>query len=570
MFNITDFGAVGNGATLNTKAIQQAIDACAAAGGGRVYVPAGTFVTGAISLRSNIEFHLSAGAVLRGSRNFADFPIVDRESHEHHFGDGLLTGYRLTNVAITGRGKIDGQGDVWWKAMDAGTLHVERPPLVVLIDCERALVDGITLENSPTWTLVPILCRDLTISNIAIKNPWKPYHNCDGIDLVSCSNVRISDCTVDTGDDGICLKSVPLFNGKSFDYAKPRIPCENVLIQNCLVEHAHSGVGIWAEVIGGMRNVTVNNCIFDGTRTGIRMNRFFPHPGGYVQDIRMDNIIMRRVEYVFEVANYWDPAKVEAGPDPTTTPVFSNIHFSNITATKARIACEMYGLPTLPVRDISFSNIHIEADKGFELRDAEDILLDNVTVTCPGPALQAKSVRNLEIRRCNAPQPQADVPVIQLTDVRDAWIHGCTAAAGTGVFVGLVGEGNHDIMLAENRLSHAAKAQAPVEPAPLWSSSSYAYSGSAMWRTTGNRNPFLPVPTPVWETIKREWPVGRIAWAVNGIHRLESGAHPEIQLAPGDKRRIYLILGWQVDEQLLILEDGTLLRKAKNFKWQME
>ncbi len=577
MFNIVDYGAVGDGATLNTKAIQATVDACAAAGGGQVVVPAGIFVSGPIFLKSNIELHLSPGAVLRGSRNMDDYPLLDNESHGYHIDHwlhaSLLTGYKLENVAITGMGILDGQGDVWWQARDNGTLKHIRPSLIYLCDCERTLIDGVKLTNSPSYNILPLFCCDVIISDVVIKNPWKPYYNTDGIDLYSCNNVRISNCYIDTGDDGICLKSVPedyLVGASTVDYSKPRVPCENVIITNCVVEHAHSGVGIWAEVIGGLRNVAVSNCVFDGTRTGIRINRFFPWTGGFVHDVRVDNIIMRQVEYVFEVSNYWDPTKIDPNPDRDTTPVFSNIQFSNITATQARIACEMFGMPNMPVRDICFSNILIEADKGFDLRNAENITLDNVTVTCPGPALQAEGVRNLDVQRLTAPRPRVGIPVMQFTDVSDAWVHGCTAAPGTDVFVGLVGEKNRDIVLGENRLTHAKQAQAPVEPVPIWSSTSYAYSGSAMWRKPGDRNLYLPVPPAVWETITREWSRDQIAWAIHGIHRLESGAHPELVLNSGATQRIYIILADGTDEQLIILEDGTLLRKAKNFKWQLQ
>ncbi len=572
IFDVTQFGAIGDGQTLNTAAIQKAVDACAAAGGGTVLVPGGTFVSGPIFLRSNIEFHLSAGAVLQGSRDFADYPPLDVESHGHHinaFLASLLTGYNLENVSITGHGVLDGQGEVWWAEIDAGR-GGPRPVTIYLCDCERVLIEGVKVMNSPAWTILPLLCRNVTIQGVTIKNPWKPYHNCDGIDVHSCNNVRISNCYVDTGDDGICLKSIPEWfisaNGTmKTDYSKPRIPCENVVIENCVVEHGHSGVGIWAEVIGGMRNVAVSNCVFDGTRQGIWINRY-PAPGGYVKDIRFDNIIMRRVEIVMAVTSYLDPAKVEEGPGKEDTPEFSNIHISNITATKARFACEAYGLPKMPIRDISFSHIRIEADKGFDIRDAEGILLDDVEVTCPGPAVLAENVRNLELRRLIDAAPQTGIPSVQLTNTQDVWIHGCKAVAGTDVFLGQVGDENRNVVLEENELSQAARAQGAVEPVPTWNFSSYAYSGSAMWRMSGIANPFLPVPPSVIDTIRREWDTDRLN-TINSIFRLESGGKPGVDLAAGDKRRIYIIEIWSNAEKLIICEDGELLRKIDDPDW---
>lgn len=592
IFTITDYGAVGDAKTLNTKAIQAAVDACAAAGGGQVVVPAGIFISGSIFLKSHVEFHVSPGAVLRGSPNLEDYSLLDQEGHGYHIQGwlyaALLTSYRCDNVSITGTGTVDGYGKVWWEEknrtsdMEAafrkdGRMKGIRPPLLYFFDCTRVKVRDVKLINSPMYAILPILCRNLLIDGVTIENPWKPYNNCDGIDIMSCRDVRVTNCYIDTGDDGICLKTVPGWcmlcgpgeKGEGGpDYTKPRIPCENVIIDNCVVRHAHSGVGIWAEVIGGIRNVLVSNCVFDGTRQGIRIARY-PWTGGYVKDVRIDSIVMRRVEFAIEVSNYYDPDKIDDRPDRDTTPEFSDIHFSNITATQTRIACLMYGMPKAPVRNINFSNIRIEADKGFDLRNAEDIYLDNVTVTCPGPAFQAKEVRNLELQRFSAPQPQADVPVIQLADVSDAWIHGCTATPGTGTFVGLVGEGNRDIVLEANRLTQAKQAQAPVKPASAWSSSGYGYSGSSMWKMAGECNTFLPVPPAVWETIQREWQQGRVRWGINGVHRMESGAHPDVVLEPDDNRRIYVILADGVNEQLLILEDGTLLRKVQNFNWQL-
>jgi hypothetical protein len=282
-----------------------------------------------------------------------------------------------------------------------------------------------------------------------------------------------------------------------------------------------------------------------------------------VKDVRVDNIVMRRVEIVFAVSSYWDPAKVEQGPGKEDTPVFSNIHFSNITATQARLACEAYGLPKMPVRDISFSNIRIEADKGFDFRDAENIYLDNVVVTCPGPALLAENVRSLEVRRLIAASPQTGIPAMQLTNVHDAWIHGCRAVAGTDTFLGLVGDGNRDIRLGANELSLAAQAQGTVKPVSGWSICSYAFSGSSMWRKSGQENPFLPAPPAVMETIRREWEPNKIAF-IHGMHRLESEARPDIKLPAGDRRRIYIVEAWSVVERLIICEDGQLLRKVND------
>ncbi len=569
--SVVEHGAVADGQTDNTQAIQAAVNACAAAGGGRVVVPAGVFVSGPIFLKSNIEFHLEPGAVLRGSRRMGDYPVLDVSASGYHIDRtwhaSLLTGCNLENVSITGKGVLDGQGDVWWKARDAKELKFIRPMVIFLFDCERVRIDGVKLIDSPSWNMVSILCRNETIHDVSIQNPWKSYFNCDGINLMSCRNVRISNCYVDTGDDGICLKTLPDFgmvcggaqNGEwKPDYSKPRIPCEDVLIENCVVERAHSGVGLWAEVIGGIRNVSVNNCLFDGARTGIRIARY-PHPGGYVKDIRISNIVMRRVEWAIELSTQLTHGKMEPGPDPETTPVFSNIHFSNITATQASIACEMFGMPKNPVRDISFSNLHIEADQGFNLRHAKNILFDNVTVESRGVPLLAEDVKNLEWRRFQAPVFSREQPVLQVTRVRDSWAHGCTAAPGTGVFLGLVGHENQ-VRLESNRLDKAGMAEAPVVPANSWNSCSHAYTGSRMIRDTGDRNTWLPVSAAVMAAIRRRWTPEQVD-RIHSTSRVEPNARNGAEVAdPNERRRIYIIEARDVAERLVIFEDGELLR----------
>ena len=576
-FCVTDYGAVGDGKAMNTVAIQKAVDACASAGGGRVVVPAGTFVSGPIFLKSNIEFHLVAGAVLRASRIIDEYPLLDVKGHGYHIDRwwhaSLLTGTHLENVSITGKGVLDGQGDAWWKPLDAGQLTNIRPMVFFLFDCERVRIDGVKIIDSPSWTTVSILCRNTTFHDVTVQNPWKPYHNCDGINFVSCSNVRVSNCSIDTGDDGITLKSLPDFgmvsgpkpiNGEwKPDYSKPRIPCENFMIDNCLVQHGHSGVGIWAEVIGGMQNIAVSNCVFDGTRVGIKINRW-PHPGGFVRNVRVNNIVMRRVEAVFEVSSYFDPKAIAPGPDADASPEMSNIHFSNITATQARIACESRGFPKMPVRDISFSHIRIQADKGFEFENGENVLFDDVTVDCPGPAVIAKNVHNLEIRRLDVASPQAGVPAIQLESCRDAWIYDCRMPSGHGPFVGLADANNSGLII-----QGGPKVLSPttVPPCPTWSYGSYAYSGSSMWRMSGHRNLFLPVPAAVMKTLRREWDEKKIDF-INGVQRLESGARPDVVLPPGDRREIYIIMGWGFPETLLIAEDGELILKAEKFDYQ--
>ena len=573
-FDITDYGARGDGKTLNTAAIQKAVDACAAAGGGRVVVPGGVFVSGPIFLRSNIDFHLRAGAVLQGSRNMADYGEVELKTHGHHinaFLASLITAVQAENVSVTGRGTLDGQGKVWWDEIDAGR-RGPRPVLVYFLDCDRVLLEGVKLLNSAAWTVLPLLCRNVEIRGITIKNPWKPYHNCDGIDLHSCRDVRVSNCHIDTGDDGICLKSIPDWfisaSGRSaggghaertVDYSQPRIPCENVVIENCVVTHAHSGVSAWAEVIGGLGNLAVTNCVFDGTRTGIQIARY-PWPGGYVRDVTISNIIVRRVECGIHISSEplsWQ--ELRDGPDKETTPDIGRIRIDNITGTKVMVACEMYGMEKNPVHDVTLSNIRVESNLGFNLRNVRDVYLDNVEVACKNVPLVVKDATNVEVHRLNAAPSTPQIPVIEVERVRDAWVHGCTAAPGTGVFLGEVGSSN-DVRLENNRLDHARQERAPVQADNAWNICSHAYSGSRWIRDSGNRNVWLPLPEAVCKFVRARWTPEQVD-RIHSVSRVEANARNGAEVdAPDEPRRIYIIEAEGVPERLVVFEDGGLLR----------
>jgi len=466
--NVADFGAVADGNTINTKAIQAAVDTCAEAGGGRVVVPAGTFVSGSIFLKDNVEFHLSPGALLRGSSDLTDYTKLDVESHGYHIQGWLyaavLSACNCTNVSITGTGTVDGNGPVWWAAKNRlgdmeASLQTEdpfqaiRPPILFFFGCTRVKVRDVKLINSPMYHVMPVLCFDLVIDGISIESPWMPYNNCDGIDIMSCKDVRVSNCHVEAGDDGICLKTVPgwcMFCGPKAngdggpDYSKPRIACDNVVIENCVVRRAHTGVAIWAEVIGGMSNVTVNNCVFDGSRTGIQIARY-PWVGGYVRNCSFTNIVMRRVGtgiLVSTVLPSYQPME-EGGPaeERDTTPEFYNLRFAHITGTQVYVAGLLHGTEQNPVHDIDLSDIRMESDLGFQLEHAENIRMEAIALKCQNVPLVMKDCSNIEARAFNA-NPSIDaVPVVEVERVKDAWIHGCTAAPGTGVFLGEVGEG---------------------------------------------------------------------------------------------------------------------------------
>ncbi len=409
--NPRDFGATGDGQTLDTPALQAAIDACAQNGGGTVFVPAGQYVTGALFFRDNLTLHLEAGATLLGSQNFDDYPItLNRwEGHEQLTHAPLLAGNNLKNIAITGRGQIDGRGAPWWRAFREKTLAHPRPRLIGFADCRNVLIEDVTLVNSPAWTVNPVRCQNVNIRGLTIINP-PDSPNTDGINPDSCRLVRISDCYVSVGDDCITIKA-----GTQHESDDHRAPCRDITITNCTLERGHGGVVIGSETSGGVQNVVISNCVFIGTDRGIRLKSRRGR-GGAVQDIRITNLIMDGVLCPFTMNLYYNcngakgnPAVSDKNPHPVDagTPAFRRIHISHVSALDVKIAAGfLYGLAEMPLEDISFSDISVSltggadpaypemaddipsmSQAGFFIRNAHNLRLDHVQITGQiGPA----------------------------------------------------------------------------------------------------------------------------------------------------------------------------------------
>jgi polygalacturonase len=362
-FNARDYDATGDGNTLDTPAIQSAIDACARSGGGTVFIPAGRYVVGALFLRDNITLHLEAGATLLGSENMADYPVIEArwEGVHRQTHAPLIGGIGLRNIAITGRGTIDGRGAMWWQMHRAKTLAYPRPRLISFSHCANVLIEGITCTNSPAWTINPVRCENVTVDQVTIINPPNSP-NTDGINPDSCHNVHISNCHVDVGDDCLTIKS-----GIETEAPDKRAPCENITITNCTMVHGHGGVVIGSEMSGGVRNVVISNCVFTQTDRGIRLKSRRGR-GGIVEDIRVSNIVMREVLCPFTMNLYYhigvkgnqDVSDKQPRPINEGTPRFRRIHFSHITVRDAQYAAAfLYGLPEMPIEDVSFDDVSI-------------------------------------------------------------------------------------------------------------------------------------------------------------------------------------------------------------------
>ena len=420
-FNIREHGASGDGLTLDMHAIQAQIDRCAEQGGGSVYFPAGHYVTGSLFMRDNITLHLDAGAVILGSENPDDYPIIHSRwegMHQETYAP-LIAGKNLHNIAVVGRGSIDGRGAIWWKAKKENTLAHPRPRLISFSDCNNILIEGITAINSPSWTINPVHCHNVTIRAITVINP-ADSPNTDGINPDSCRLVRISDCHVSVGDDCITLKS-----GTEHEHPDRSAPCRDITITNCTLERGHGGVVIGSEMSGGVKNVIISNCVFIGTDRGIRIKSRRGR-GGIVEDIRVTNLIMDGVLCPFTMNLYYNigehgnvsvsdknPRSIDDG-----TPRLRRIHFSHVTAREVKHAAGyLYGLAEMPLEDISLKDISIsiseEADSGypemaddvpsmskagFFIRNAHHLRLERVEVTGQiGPEFDIDNSTDVEI-----------------------------------------------------------------------------------------------------------------------------------------------------------------------------
>ncbi|MGV3587778.1 MAG: glycoside hydrolase family 28 protein [Adhaeribacter sp.] len=473
--NITDFGAVGDGLTKNTQAFEKAIAAAAAKGGGKVVIPRGLWLTGPIVLRSNINLHAEAGAMVIFSKDFNDYPLVETsfEGLNTYRCQSPISGRNLENVAITGKGTFDGSGEAWrpvkkskmtaaqWNALvkSGGVLSDDgnvwyptviskkgdtkdnfnvpnftrkeqfeavkdfmRPVMVSLISCKKVLLDGPTFQNSPAWNLHPLMCEDVTLRNLNVRNPWFSQ-NGDGLDLESCKNAVIHDNIFDVGDDAICFKS-----GKDKDGRDRGIPTENVIVKNNVVYHGHGGFVVGSEMSGGVKNVHVSNCLFMGTDIGLRFksNR---GRGGVVENIWISNIDMINIPAEAISFNLFyggnspvleadQKASTEARDEkllPVTeeTPSFKNIYMKNINVAGADKALVLQGLPEMNLQNVSLENAVLKAKQGISAVDADGITLKNVKVMPEkGSAITVYNSKNIDIKGLTYTENKA--PVVQV------------------------------------------------------------------------------------------------------------------------------------------------------------
>ncbi|MGA8669433.1 MAG: glycoside hydrolase family 28 protein [Terracidiphilus sp.] len=361
--NPRTFGAKGDGSTKDTKAIQAAIDACAQHGGGVVVLSAGMYVAAPIDLKSNIILQLDKGATLRGSPDHQDYPPHD----EFRLPDlqPLVSAIHATNVAIIGEGVIDGNGESWWQEARSikdhgilGTGH-PRPKLIVFDHCAHVRVEGITVQNSPMWQVVPYYSDDVVIRNVKILAP--PHApNTDAIDPFSSSHVVIDHVYADVGDDNVAIKS------GAINSAGPDSPSRDITITDCTFLHGH-GLSVGSEIAGGAQNIHAERIHFEGTDNGIRIkaNR---DRGNDVSHLVFRDIEMKDVKNALIISEYYPailpPDQEEVKPVTRLTPHFHDITLENVTATGSETAGVIVGLPEAPIAGVTLRNVNISADKG--------------------------------------------------------------------------------------------------------------------------------------------------------------------------------------------------------------
>ncbi|SFQ35869.1 Polygalacturonase [Flavobacterium akiainvivens] len=455
--NLKDFGGVGDGVTLNTQPFAKAIEALKAKGGGKLIVPPGVWFTGPIVLKSNINLHLEAGAVILFSPDKDLYPIIKTsfEGLDSRRCQSPIWAKGQTNIAITGNGAIDGNGQYWrplkkdkvsdkfWKqatsnggvfkradywmpskqyfrgdslsdmnvprnlTTDAEWASIRdflRPVMVSLQECKNVYLQGVIFQNSPAWNIHPLMCENVIIDGIKARNPAYAQ-NGDALDLESCKNAIIVNSTFDAGDDGICIKS-----GKDEDGRRRAMACENVIVNNCTVFKGHGGFVVGSEMSGGVRNISVSNCQFLGTDVGLRFKSKRGR-GGVVENIYISDISMFDITtepFLFDLY-YGGKSAVETLEDgdvtpktevlpkvDETTPVFRNIYVKNLVCSGANKAMFFNGLPEKNIENINIESITVHSKLGAELVESEKITLKNVTVFAQqGPALILKNVKNV-------------------------------------------------------------------------------------------------------------------------------------------------------------------------------
>lgn len=477
IFNVKTFGASGLKDQLSTHAIQQAIDACASTGGGTVYLPAGDYHSGALTLRSNVNFHLEAGATLYASQNMADYEIPGKEQRYRH--PVLLYADSAENITISGNGKIHGQARREYLPIEAVDGFIKEETeiarqagiemkqyqkvepytfLVFLVNCKNVIITDVTLFESCNWTLHLQWCEKVKIRGIHIFSDLDKGVNADGIDIDGCRDVIVSDCHIQTGDDAIVLKST-LSKGKSQ-------PCENVVVTNCVLTSTSTALKIGTETHSGFRHILFDNCVIRNSNRGLSI---VVRDGAQVSDVKFTNISMELNRKHF---NWWGNAdgiwlvvlkRTESSPVGN----ISNVTFDNING-DVQGTSRIEGFAGMPLHNIRLNNVHFRmhpetmpdkrANDGFRAHDVDGLTITNSTVewnaSKPAPkwasAFVFDNVSNLHLNGISGRQaPASEHPAVVLKNVKSAFISNSLVPEGAGVFFKISGSETRNIVIDE-------------------------------------------------------------------------------------------------------------------------
>jgi len=405
-FKITKYGAVGDGKTDSTEAFRKAIDECNKKGGGRVVVPVGEFLTGAIHLKSNVNLHVSKGATIKFSRDPKKYmPVVFTrwEGMELMSYSPFIYAYEQTNIAVTGEGTLDGQSkEGFWKwhgnpryggdpnvisqkadranlyaMMDKGVPVAERifaegtylrPQFIQPYKCKNVLIEGVKIIDSPMWEIHPVLCENVTVRRVSISSHGP---NNDGCDPESCKDVLIEDCYFDTGDDCIAIKS-----GRNNDGRRLNTPTENIIVRGCTMKDGHGGITVGSEISGGVRNLFAENCKLDSPNLdhALRVKNNASR-GGKLEKFYFRNITVGQVAHAVITIDF----NYEEGAKGGFTPIVRNYVVENLTSGKSKYGVDIQGLDKAPIYEISIKNsIFDNVAQGNVVKNIQGVKLDNV------------------------------------------------------------------------------------------------------------------------------------------------------------------------------------------------
>jgi len=496
-FNILDYGAKNDGSAPATEAFRAAIQAAKAAGGGTVFVPAGRYVTGPIELVSNLILYFDAGAVVAFPAQRLPFTRGREQGVECLTPVPLIGGHNLENVTIAGRGTLTTNNADWMKLMGRTDrtgpegsafgakweqllqmLELKkpvpeefyrevapelRPSFILTMDSRNVLIDGLHFAGSSMWTIHLLYTDNATVRNVIIET--YPGVHTDGIAVDSSRNVRISDCYIDTGDDGIVIKS-----GKDADGLRVNRPSENISITNCTVHRAHGAVTLGSETSGWIRNLAASNITCDGTQMGIRLKSRRGRGGG-VEDVRFTGWTMRDVGTAINVTNYYlmegETPSTTAEPVSARTPVFRNIAVNGVTVLGARLAIDVEGLPEMPVAGLRITDFAGTAKAGVKAYNTAGLELRGVRVDAEnGPAFLIRDSRELTLDGV-AGHGAAGTPLVRLdhcpgASVRNSRAGGVLLSAGVGELKAVAVSGNSG-KSEESGKSYPMTAERPTE-----------------------------------------------------------------------------------------------------------